>query len=59
MMMSAISVPPTTEIIAFLNGIFISAATSEPVHAPVPGSGIATKIRRPNVSYFSICAKLL
>ena len=32
-----------TEKSASLMGIFISAAASEPVHAPVPGSGMATK----------------
>ena len=29
-----------------------TAATSEPVHAPVPGSGIATRMHRPSSSYF-------
>ena len=48
-----------TEKSASLMGIFISAAASEPVHAPVPGSGMATKMSRPNVLYFSICANLL
>jgi len=31
----------------------INTATSEPVHAPVTGSGIATKSIKPNSSYFS------
>ena len=49
MITSATRVPPTTEIMADLKSIFISAAAREPVHAPVPGKGIATKISRPRV----------
>ncbi len=44
---------------AFLNRIPKSAAISAPVHAPVPGSGIPTKIRSPQNSYFSMLALLL
>ena len=32
--------------------ISISAAISAPVHAPVPGAGIATKISSPQGPYF-------
>lgn len=46
-----------TPIIIAGNALFILissiAATSAPVHAPVPGSGIATRSTRPNHSYFS------
>ena len=30
-------------------------AMRDPVHTPVPGSGIATKINTPRYPYFSIC----
>ena len=46
--------PMTTAGNAFLNFIPKSAAISEPVHAPVPGSGIPTNNTRPQNSYFSI-----
>ena len=46
MIMSATRVPPATEIMADLKSIFIKAAARELVQAPVPGSGIATKISR-------------
>ena len=31
-----------------------TVATIAPVHAPVPGRGIATKTNSPNAAYFSI-----
>ena len=37
-----------------LKRIFIRAAIRLPVHTPVPGTGIATKIRRPHTPYFLI-----
>lgn len=44
----------TAESKAFQNLRSITAAASEPVHAPVIGSGIPTKIATPQNPYFSI-----
>ena len=53
-----ISPAPTTpqKIDAIAFALFISKrdATSAPVHAPVPGRGIATKMKSPQAAYFSI-----
>ena len=43
----AVSTPRTMKRKAFQNFIFISAAIREPVQAPVPGIGIATKRKSP------------
>ena len=44
MIRPAVSTPAQIEIIAFFFDIPKTEATSAPVHAPVPGSGIATKM---------------
>ncbi len=46
------TVPKIMEMIESLSGRFIKAAIIAPVHAPVPGSGIAIKRNRPNRLYF-------
>ena len=53
-MVAAIRTPINAESMAFQNFISISAATSEPVQAPVIGSGIPTKSATPKKEYFSI-----
>ena len=50
----AMQIPMMTAGNAFLNFTPRSAAMSEPVHAPVPGSGIPTNNTSPQNSYFSI-----
>lgn len=50
MMIPAITTPQKITGTAFLSRRSISAAISDPVHAPVPGSGIATNSRSPHAS---------
>ena len=47
MIAAAASTPQTIAGMAFLSGSPISAATSAPVQAPVPGSGMATSRKSP------------
>ena len=47
MMHPAVSTPSTTAGMAFFSRIPKNAAASEPVQAPVPGSGTATKSHSP------------
>ena len=53
----AMSTPINAERSAFQNFISIVAATSEPVHAPVAGRGMATKSATPQKEYLSIFAR--
>ena len=46
-MMPAVTTPSAIGGKASLTRISSMAAMSEPVHAPVPGSGMATKMNRP------------
>ena len=50
MITPAVSTPSVTVISARLFFIPKSAATSDPVHAPVPGSGIATNRNSPRAA---------
>ena len=49
-MQPAIKTPMPMLATAYFRSSFIMAATSAPVHAPVPGSGIATNKIRPAIS---------
>lgn len=51
-MVAAQQFPKKIAIKAFLILMFNRAAIAEPVHTPVVGNGIATKINRPNILYF-------
>ena len=59
MITDASAIPSSTAGNAFLNFMPSSAASREPVHAPVPGSGIPTNNTSPQNSYFSTCSRLL
>ena len=52
----AIKTPSKADKNAFQGFIPITAATSEPVQAPVTGRGIAINKQRPQNEYFSIFA---
>ena len=52
MITDASAIPSSTAGNAFLNFMPSSAASREPVHAPVPGSGIPTNSTRPQNSLF-------
>ena len=58
MIAAAIHTPRKTQGNACFTFIFISAATRAPVHAPVPGRGIATNRRSPKGPYFSTVSLL-
>ena len=45
--MPLVSTPKAMAPKAFFGGIFSTAAMAEPVQAPVPGRGTATKANRP------------
>ena len=50
-MMPAIKTPIAIAGIAIFNRILSMADTKAPIHAPVPGSGIATKMQIPQKAY--------
>ena len=52
MMAEASSTPTMMARKDFFRGMCRRPATREPVHAPVPGSGMPTKSTRPQKSYF-------
>ena len=49
----AINIPMSAEIIDFQKFMLKTAATREPVQAPVAGRGMATKSATPQKAYFS------
>lgn len=55
----AIRTPAVIAMSACLKPIPKTKAAAHPVHAPVTGSGMATKIAKPNEPYFSILAEWL
>ena len=57
MITAARQIPSKIALKAFLISISISDATSAPVHAPVPGSGMPTNKTSPQNSYFSIWSR--
>ena len=58
MITPAIATPKAMAKKAFTSGTFKSAAKKEPVQAPVPGKGIATKITNPHQVRVSISSAL-
>ena len=57
--MAALIIPSKIETIAFFTLNPKSAAIMDPVHAPVPGIGIATNKKSPNFLYLSMSLLLL
>ena len=55
----AATTPAAIEKNARIGGILSSAAIAAPDQAPVPGSGMATKIKRPHLAYLVISPFLL
>ena len=55
----AMIIPMSMAPMALPNFMWRRAATREPVHAPVPGSGMPTKRTRPQNPNFSICPLFL
>ena len=58
MITPAVSTPSSIIGKAFFSLSPRSADIREPVHAPVPGRGIATRMNSPSISYFSITSIL-
>ena len=58
-MAPAVMTPSVMDGQASFRSISIMAAISAPVHAPVPGSGIATNMNRPQNWYFFTVSILL